>query len=606
MNTVLNFAISKIDFIEEVNDSLFRKARIEAFATGENAHTLPIDEDVLRRGAKTIYNKPILWKYDKRLDDAMAHEKDEVPCGFIPKEDNPITFKKHEDGRIFIVINALIWTRYSGRLIEIFKRDNNHKDVSIEIVILESDNRGIKPKILEFVIAGITILGEWIAPACKGCHAELLEFSADRKKYENLCFAEKSIKINNSKEAATSGAWSNPRKKLYEPIVKASNTGALFREAYLVNSSDEKDSTMSDHKYPHHVVRDGQLIIHRNGLEAAFQRASQQGSVEGGVKAHLLRHYRELGLSTENFSEFNITEEQFNKYFAQEIVKEESVGGKVLDMKKKEELLCSYFANFTFSKDGQNIDKYTVDEVKEETVVCTDKEFGCKYEFKYAIDEEKEEVKVDMNDCKKMANTHTETAAQAEDLDEEEKKQKEKADKYDKKNVKKMSDDDDDDDEDDEDDDEDEAEKDIDKDKEEINDDFRNSNKKLKKEIKELAKKFAELEETNKAYMAKIQEMSDYEELKKFKKETEEKEKQEAEMAEMDKVMCEIENRGIEMTEDEKKELMSKVKEFSSMDAWANFAKAQILDRIEKVDGTIKIGMPFSSSRKTGSVWDRI
>ena len=77
-----------------------------------------------------------------------------------------------------------------------------------------------------------------------------------------------------------------------------------------MNSDNSKDSTMSDHKYPHHVIKNGELVIHKDGLEAAFQRASQQGIVNGGIKAHLLRHYRELGLNTENFSEFNMTYKQ--------------------------------------------------------------------------------------------------------------------------------------------------------------------------------------------------------------------------------------------------------------------------------------------------------
>lgn len=42
----LKFSIDKIEFIDEMNDMLFKKAKIRAFATGENAHTLPIDESV--------------------------------------------------------------------------------------------------------------------------------------------------------------------------------------------------------------------------------------------------------------------------------------------------------------------------------------------------------------------------------------------------------------------------------------------------------------------------------------------------------------------------------------------------------------------------------
>lgn len=609
MDTVLKFSIDRIDFIDEMNDMLFRKARIRAFASGQNAHTLPIDEDVLRRGATTIYNKPILWKYNKYLDDAMGHEEDEVPCGFIPevfnKQENPIEFERDKDGRVFIVITSYIWTKYSGKLIEIFERDNSKKDVSIEIVIVDADNNGDKPKVLDFIIAGITILGEWVNPACKGARAELLAFSEDKKKYEELCFAEKSIKINNSKESATSGAWSNPRKKLFDPIINASNTTSLFKEAYLINSNDSKDSNMGEHKYPHHVIRNGELVLHKDGLEAAFQRASQQGIVSGGVKAHLLRHYRELGLNTENFSEFNMTQKQFNEYFSEDIIKNsESVGGKTLDMNERKELLCSYFANFTFSDGETTAEKYSVDEVKENTVVCTDKEFNCKYEIAYSISDNKE-VTADMSEMKKMGDVNIEGAAQTEELKKEEEKQNKEAKENENATTEKMAEDEDEKDTDDKNDDDDSKE--DDENGEEKAKEEEMSFEDLKTKYEELCNKFAKAEEDNKAYMAKIEEMSDYAELKKFKEDAEAKEKQEAEMAEMNKVMSDIEERGVEMSDEEKTELMSKVTEFSSIDAWANFAKAQVFDRVEKIDGMLKIGMPFSNvKKKSNSVWDRI
>ena len=54
MNNVLKFSVNNIELVDKIEKSLFRKVKIKAFATGENAHTLPIEEDVLRRGAKTI------------------------------------------------------------------------------------------------------------------------------------------------------------------------------------------------------------------------------------------------------------------------------------------------------------------------------------------------------------------------------------------------------------------------------------------------------------------------------------------------------------------------------------------------------------------------
>ena len=604
-NTILKFSLESMDFIEEVNDKLFRKARIRAFASGKNAHTLPIDEDVLKRGAATIYNKPILWKYNKYTDDAEGHEKDEVPCGFIPEtfdgEKNPIFFERDKDGRLFIVITAYIWNKYSGRLIDIFSRTDNRKDVSIEIVVVRSDDRGIRPKVLDFVIAGITILGEWINPACEGARAELLAFSEDKKKYEKSLFSDV-IKIHNSKEDSVDGEWSNPRGKLFNPIVSASNYEELFKEAYLVNGSVDKESPIGDHKYPHHIVKDGALVVHKQGLEAAFRRASQMGIVGGSVKEHLLKHYRELGLSVDNFSEFNITEEQFNEFFSEYLEsKEESVGETELNIEKAKNLLCAYFAGFTFS-DGENtIEKYSVDEVFEDKVICTDNEFDCKYEIPFSIDEN-ENVMVDMSKMCKMGDENVEAAVQLNDIEKEEKQQIESLSEEVFEEDDKTDDEDHDEGHDEEDDDEAEA---VEHDKEESEEDDKVEDKEDDVLFAELKSEIEKLKEENAAYMAQIESMSDYEELKKFKADVEEERRKADELAEMSKVMSDIESRGIEISEDEKTELMSKVVEFSSVDAWANFAKAQVFDRVENISGVLKIGTPFPAKKhKTSSVWD--
>ena len=60
------------------------------------------------------------------------------------------------------------------------------------------------------------------------------------------------------------------------------------------------------------------------------------------------------------------------------------------------------------------------------------------------------------------------------------------------------------------------------------------------------------------------------------------------------------------MSDSEKQELIGKFSEFSSVDAWANFAKAQIFDRVENIDGVLKIGMPFQNKNKSTSVWSRL
>lgn len=578
---------------------MFRKARIKAFASGENTNTLPVDEDVLRRGAKTIYNKPILWKYNPYFDDAEGHEEDEVPCGFVPEINNPIEFEREPDGRLFIVINAYIWTRYSGRLMDIIKRDGFKKSVSIEMLVVDKDNSGIKTKILDFVITGITILGEWVNPACKGAELEMLEFSEAKAQFDEA----RGIKIDNSKDSAVDGSWSAPRRgKLFKPIVDASNTASLFNEAYLVNESVEKDSTMAQHKYPHHVIKNGTLVVHKGGLQAAFSRASQQGIVSGKVKAHLLKHYRELGLDTSNFAEFGISKEDFEMYFS-----EEFGNNKIGDEKMNFEELCdklrSHFSQFTYQDaEGKDCEKYSVKSVEDGCVTCSDNERGCMCKMQFTCDGDKVEVDMaSIEDC--PVSEHAEVTTQLHDIKEEGCKQMEIAKEAvfeegkpaEKKEVVEVKESDD---------------PEVKPEEKEHPVDMADC---TKEEFEALKEKCMSLEEENKrlkadneAYMAKCDEMSDYEELKKFKEDTIAEQKKQEEMAQMEKVMSEIESRGVEMSGEDKEALIAKFSEFSSIDAWSNYVKASVFDRIETSGSTLKIGLPFSDSgRKGGSIWDK-
>lgn len=549
MENILKFSVNNIQLMDNIEKSLFKKVKIKAFATGENCHTMPIEEDTLKRGAKTIYNKPILWKYNKYFDDAMGHEKDEVPCGFVPEtNDNPIRFEI-DKGRLYIVIYALLWTKYCGKLIDIFKRDNNKKDVSVEIAVIEDEenNFSSKPKIKDFVIAGITLLGEMVNPACKGCEAELLEFSENKSEFlknESIITFESEIKIENSKEFAVDGKWENPRRKLFTPLSKQPNKKTLLSEAYLITDFKDDNIQITKFKYPHHIIKDGNLVVHKTGLTSAFKRAAQQNIINNeNIKKHIMKHYKELGLSQENFSEFDLNEEEFNMYFSKEF-KYERVGDLVMaDNKEMKE-----------ETKEEKMQEEKVEEVKEE----------CK---KMADEEKVEEVK---EECKKMEEDERDEETDKEDAHDEDDNH-----------------DDDDDDDDDKHKDENMSEEDKDA------------------KIKEMSEKIDKLEEENRAYMSKIESMSDYEELKKFKADTEERQMREEEIRKMTTVMEDIENRGVRMSEDDKKALMAKVKEFSSLDAWSNYVKAQAFDMRENTDGVVKFALPYAEKNSTGSIWDK-
>lgn len=120
------------------------------------------------------------------------------------------------------------------------------------------------------------------------------------------------IKINNSNEAAdhTKG-WENPGASLYDTILQSkSNWEFLLKEAYLIaptkkinNNRIKTPYLHSGCKYPHHIIKDGTLILSEKGIMAAYARAKQQHIYKGDVKAHIDKHYEELHLSSNNYKE---------------------------------------------------------------------------------------------------------------------------------------------------------------------------------------------------------------------------------------------------------------------------------------------------------------
>jgi hypothetical protein len=174
----LSFAVENVELIEESNNSQFATLKIDAFASGNNRHSLYVSEDTLKKTAQTILEKPIIWEYSRAKDDATTHSDNQIICGFIPK-DSPIEFRKLEDSRVMMSVIGKLWVRYAGKMTDIFKRDKS-KSVSVEMEVLEENetsNFGI-PELLSYCYQGITVLGESVLPAIRNAKADLVAFAS--------------------------------------------------------------------------------------------------------------------------------------------------------------------------------------------------------------------------------------------------------------------------------------------------------------------------------------------------------------------------------------------------------------------------------------------
>lgn len=562
MATTLKFSLDTIEEVQEAEESLyerakksrFAKVKIKLFGTGENAHTEPVEFEALQKSADSAYDIPLIaelnpYRAEKDFGGHGTLTGKQFSFGFIKEaKDNPIVFEKDEKtGKIFLTLYGLIWKKYFKNIVEILMNNDSKSEVSVELDVLNEDvSESGKPILKQFVLNAVTFLGKITTAACKGAMAQLAfseddlsKFAEDKKNYLEGKFEDNSIEISNNKETAVNGKWTNPRQKLLAPILKASNKTELLNEAYLFYKDEgEEGITVSDVSYPHHIIKDGKLVLHIKGVQSAFARLSQQGEDEGKAKAHLIRHYKTLGLNRENFEDFGLTSEQFELYFSTEFGKEEVMSEETKDFEK------------TTDTEEEVVEKIKESEkVDEESIL--EEEQGC-------------DKKMEDDDKTEDSENHDSEDGNDDDTkDEDEEEDK----------------------------------------KEEMSEEPEITFEMLKEENEKLKK-------DNEAYMAKIEEMSDYEDLKKFKADTLEKEAKMAEAVEMANVMKSLEEKGVKMSEKIKEELTQKRDTFANTSAWANYVKAYVFDNCEisnNDDGIIKFDIVESvkdiENSDSNNVW---
>ena len=183
--TKIRFSVENFDLLLEENDSQFATGTIQAFASGKNLNDFICEEDTLRNTAHTLYNKPILYSIDNTLDDFFTHIAPDksLICGFVVP--NSAEFSRLPDSRLALNVKTKIWKRYAPKVIELFKRDNGNKKVSVEMELFESSPAANNfTNLLSFAYTGICILGSYIKEAVPGSNIQLLSFSEDSKQYQ--------------------------------------------------------------------------------------------------------------------------------------------------------------------------------------------------------------------------------------------------------------------------------------------------------------------------------------------------------------------------------------------------------------------------------------
>ena len=184
MNKYLNFAVEEMDIVEEKADSQFATAKIGAFNSGVSLNHTNCTEDVLKSTAHTIYLKPILYNLSNMTGDFGTHVSADKTLigGFI--EPNSESFVRVSDGRLRLEVSAKLWKKYSPKAMEIFKQDGGKKKISVEIELIDSEERpdGLL-EMKDFAYTGVCILGDLIQEASEGSSIEIMSFSKENEEY---------------------------------------------------------------------------------------------------------------------------------------------------------------------------------------------------------------------------------------------------------------------------------------------------------------------------------------------------------------------------------------------------------------------------------------
>lgn len=152
--------------------------------------------------------------------------------------------------------------------------------------------------------------------------------SSDENNY-NINESAKFMKliIDNSERHAVKSKWKDPGAALYNQLLntfhcvgdvpvdtkelnKAMKNGTykqwpdFIKEAYLIAPVDNINNSpygvtsysRSGCKYPHHVIRDGKLLLSIEGLKHAYEIAWKHNELTPSINRHLNRHFKELGI----------------------------------------------------------------------------------------------------------------------------------------------------------------------------------------------------------------------------------------------------------------------------------------------------------------------
>ena len=191
MNNSLSLKV-KFALEDENTQEELMKVKIWIGTYGLNRNHSNIDKEAYERAIPTLYNKPIVGKYDIDEEDFREHDcklvlKDDgetvevvdttVPYGVIPESCNA-RWETDEDGVEYLVCDGYLW---NGRYPVCEKIKDNTCNQSMEINLINYEVKDKVTYIHEFSFTGLCILGENFEPCFSSAK---LVYSLNKEEYK--------------------------------------------------------------------------------------------------------------------------------------------------------------------------------------------------------------------------------------------------------------------------------------------------------------------------------------------------------------------------------------------------------------------------------------
>lgn len=179
----------KLRIMESINRKLYR---VEIWALNDKVNRNGWRYINLKEHLKEFQDIPILTAYtlggnkigdghnfDLKKDPKTGEEyasftaaDAERIVGWVPK-DADIRLEE-EDGTTWIVVTGYLWTWYARELVEKIARQGSGMEISIETLITKEHEEGNTEVEEEYIVLGITVLGDGVTPAVAGANIQTL------------------------------------------------------------------------------------------------------------------------------------------------------------------------------------------------------------------------------------------------------------------------------------------------------------------------------------------------------------------------------------------------------------------------------------------------